>query len=52
VRDGLNDWGRLGKGGPSPLIGRHRYFFELYALDVQHAPLHQLTRAPLDFFRH
>ncbi|MBX3270544.1 MAG: YbhB/YbcL family Raf kinase inhibitor-like protein [Sandaracinaceae bacterium] len=34
ARDGLNDWGRTGWGGPCPPIGRHRYFFELYALDV------------------
>lgn len=32
--DGLNDWKRTGYGGPCPPIGRHRYFFKLYALDV------------------
>lgn len=30
---GLNDWNRAAWGGPSPPIGRHRYFFRLYALD-------------------
>ncbi len=30
---GLNDWNRAAWGGPSPPIGRHRYFFKLYALD-------------------
>lgn len=30
---GLNDWKRTGYGGPCPPIGRHRYFFKLYALD-------------------
>ncbi len=30
---GLNDWRRAAWGGPSPPIGRHRYFFKLYALD-------------------
>jgi hypothetical protein len=30
---GLNDWKRAGYGGPCPPIGRHRYFFKLYALD-------------------
>ena len=34
VRQGLNDWKRPGYGGPCPPIGRHRYFFKLYALDV------------------
>jgi Raf kinase inhibitor-like YbhB/YbcL family protein len=33
--DGLNDWKRTGYGGPCPPIGRHRYFFKLYALDTQ-----------------
>ena len=30
---GVNDWKRTGYGGPCPPIGRHRYFFKLYALD-------------------
>jgi len=30
---GLNDWNRTGYGGPCPPIGRHRYFFKVYALD-------------------
>ena len=30
---GLNDWHRTAWGGPCPPIGRHRYFFKLYALD-------------------
>ena len=34
VRQGLNDWKRPGYGGPCPPIGRHRYFFKLYALDT------------------
>jgi Raf kinase inhibitor-like YbhB/YbcL family protein len=33
TRQGLNDWKRTGYGGPCPPIGRHRYFFKLYALD-------------------
>ena len=33
ARDGLNDWKRTGYGGPCPPIGRHRYYFKLYALD-------------------
>jgi Raf kinase inhibitor-like YbhB/YbcL family protein len=32
--EGLNDWKRIGYGGPCPPIGRHRYFHKLYALDT------------------
>lgn len=31
---GFNSWNRIGYGGPCPPIGRHRYFFKLYALDI------------------
>ncbi|HEY2862248.1 MAG TPA: YbhB/YbcL family Raf kinase inhibitor-like protein [Casimicrobiaceae bacterium] len=33
TREGTNDWKRTGYGGPCPPIGRHRYFYKLYALD-------------------
>lgn len=33
---GVNDFGKLGYGGPAPPPGKpHRYFFKLYALDRQ-----------------
>ena len=31
---GINDWDKPEWGGPCPPIGRHRYFFKLYALDT------------------
>ena len=34
TREGINDWKRIGYGGPCPPIGRHRYFHKLYALDI------------------
>ena len=33
-REGLNDWKSIGYRGPCPPIGRHRYFFKVYALDA------------------
>ena len=34
IRQGINSFGKLGYGGPSPAVGErpHRYFFRLYAL--------------------
>lgn len=33
IRNGLNSWEHTSYGGPCPPVGRHRYFFHLYALD-------------------
>jgi len=48
TREGLNDWQRTGYGGPCPPIGRHRYFFKLYALDVVLPDLHEPDKAGLE----
>jgi len=47
ARDGLNDWKRTGYGGPCPPIGRHRYFFKLFALDRKLGDLHRPTATEL-----
>ena len=47
ARDGLNDWGRTGYGGPCPPIGRHRYFHKLYALDTVFRDLGKPTKRQL-----
>lgn len=50
ARVGLNDWTRADWGGPCPPVGRHRYFFKLFALDCElpdlgHVSKDQLLRA-------
>ena len=45
--EGLNDWHCTGYGGPCPPIGRHRYFFKLYALDTVLGDLGPVTKARL-----
>ena len=48
ARAGLNDWHRAGYGGPCPPVGRHRYFFKLYALDRLLSGLHTPKKADLE----
>ena len=48
TREGLNDWKRQGYGGPCPPIGRHRYFFKLYALDTVLPELTPPSKAVLE----
>ncbi len=47
-REGLNDWKKLGYGGPCPPIGRHRYFFRLYAMNDVLGDLDHPTKAKLE----
>lgn len=34
ARQGMNDFKRIGYGGPCPPYGVHRYYFKIYALDT------------------
>ncbi|HVP14931.1 MAG TPA: YbhB/YbcL family Raf kinase inhibitor-like protein [Terriglobales bacterium] len=46
--EGLNDWKQPGWRGPCPPIGRHRYFFKLYALGAQLSDLKHPNKAALE----
>jgi Raf kinase inhibitor-like YbhB/YbcL family protein len=45
---GLTDFKKTGYGGPCPPIGRHRYFFKLYALDTVLGDLSRPTKNALE----
>ena len=47
-REGTNDERKRGYSGPCPPVGRHRYFFKLYALDTELGELGQPTKADLE----
>jgi Raf kinase inhibitor-like YbhB/YbcL family protein len=46
--EGLNDWKRTGYGGPCPPVGTHRYFYKLYALDIELPDLQKPTKTKLE----
>jgi len=45
ARQGKNDFGKIGYGGPCPPRGTHRYFFRLYALETELDPGAGATRS-------
>lgn len=48
AEQGINDWHDQTWGGPCPPIGRHRYFFKLYALNTTLPHLKRPTKAALE----
>jgi Raf kinase inhibitor-like YbhB/YbcL family protein len=48
AHEGLNDFKHPSWNGPCPPIGRHRYVFKLYALDVMLPDLKRPTKAQLE----
>ena len=48
TRQGVNDWKRTGYRGPCPPVGRHRYFFKLYALDTELSDLGEANKSKLE----
>jgi Raf kinase inhibitor-like YbhB/YbcL family protein len=48
TREGLNDRGRHGYGGPCPPVGRHRCFFKRHALDKLLPALPRPTQAAVE----
>jgi len=47
ARQGVNDFGKVGWGGPCPPSGTHRYVFTLYALDAALSLPERFTREDL-----
>jgi len=48
ARLGVNDWKKPEYGGPCPPVGRHRYFFKVYALDAALGDLGLPTKANVE----
>jgi len=46
--EGVNDFGKIGYGGPCPHLGEHRYQFKLYALDAEFKSTKELTKSNLE----
>ncbi len=47
AKHGINDFQKIGYGGPCPPGGTHRYYFKLYALDIELTQEPGLTKAEL-----
>lgn len=52
TEQGMNDWHDKTWGGPCPPVGRHRYFFKLYALNTTLPHLRHPTKGTLEEAMH
>jgi len=48
IREGMNDFRRTRYGGPCPPVGKHRYFFKLYALDKTLGALNHANKTSIE----
>ena len=48
AKAGINDFKKVAYGGPCPPIGKHRYFFKLYALDTALPELGKAGKAQVE----
>lgn len=46
--EGINDYKKTAYGGPCPPIGRHRYFFKVYAVSKEITGLNRPTKKELE----
>ena len=48
IIQGINDFGKIGYGGPCPPSGTHRYFFKLFALNAKLEQVSGMTKEQLE----
>lgn len=48
AKTGITDFRRTAYGGPCPPIGKHRYFFKLYALDTELPDMGKATKGQVE----
>jgi len=48
AKTGVNDFRKTAYGGPCPPVGKHRYFFKLYALDAVLPDLGKPTKGQVE----